>query len=194
MLEKRFMESIEYVELHNANFGAFSNTYALLIQSIGAELDAVLKEFCGFNPSDRKYIADYARIILTDSPEIKTIKIHLQEYNIEIQPFQSWDVEQPAKSLQWWSAFTDIKHNRFDQMHHANQENTLNILGALYLVEMMYLKRITEGTEELDIFDEMSNLFTLKNWSFKAVPFNQCFAVLSDIFENDTIITKAFDV
>lgn len=45
MLEKRFIESIEYVELHKDNFNAFSNGYALLIQIIGAELDTVLKNF-----------------------------------------------------------------------------------------------------------------------------------------------------
>lgn len=49
MLEKRFVESIEFVELHEDNFDAFSNGYALLIQAIGAELDTVFKEFCGFN-------------------------------------------------------------------------------------------------------------------------------------------------
>ena len=35
MLEKRFVESIEFVELHEDNFDAFSNGYALLIQAIG---------------------------------------------------------------------------------------------------------------------------------------------------------------
>ena len=43
MLEKRFVESIEFVELHEDNFDAFSNGYALLIQAIGAELDTVFK-------------------------------------------------------------------------------------------------------------------------------------------------------
>ena len=32
MLEKRFVESIEFVELHEDNFDAFSNGYASLIQ------------------------------------------------------------------------------------------------------------------------------------------------------------------
>ena len=48
MLEKRFVESIEFVELHEDNFDAFSNGYALLIQAIGAELDTVFKEFCNY--------------------------------------------------------------------------------------------------------------------------------------------------
>ena len=46
MLEKRFVESIEFVELHEDNFDAFSNGYALLIQAIEAELDTVFKELC----------------------------------------------------------------------------------------------------------------------------------------------------
>ena len=32
MLEKRFIESIEYVELHKDNFDAFSNGYSLLFK------------------------------------------------------------------------------------------------------------------------------------------------------------------
>lgn len=71
MLEKRFVESIEFVELHEDNFDAFSNGYALLIQAIGAELDTVFKEFCGFNTTDRKTVADYAQYILTNTPDIK---------------------------------------------------------------------------------------------------------------------------
>jgi len=46
MLEKHFIESIEFVELHEDNFDAFSNRYALLIQAIEAELDTVFKELC----------------------------------------------------------------------------------------------------------------------------------------------------
>ena len=123
MLEKRFVESIEFVELHEDNFDAFSNGYALLIQAIGAELDTVFKEFCGFNTTDRKTVADYAQYILTNTPDIKNQKISVQEYDIEIQPFMNWDITQPAQSLQWWGAFTDVKHNRYEQLKQAKQEN-----------------------------------------------------------------------
>ena len=99
MLEKRFVESIEFVELHEDNFDAFSNGYALLIQAIGAELDTVFKEFCGFNTTDRKTVADYAQYILTNTPDIKNQKISVQEYDIEIQPFMNWDITQPAPRI-----------------------------------------------------------------------------------------------
>lgn len=195
MLEKRFIDSIEFVELHKDNFNSFSNGYALLIQAIGAELDTVFKEFCGFNTSDRKTIADYAQYILSSTPNITDIKIEVQEYNVKIQPFVNWNVNQPAQSLQWWGAFTDIKHNRFDQLQQANQENLLNILGALYLIEMMYLKTITNNTSELDVFDESSKLFTLRNWSSKAVPLSQSFLVLADMIEDENgVSNRKFDV
>jgi len=194
MLEKRFIESIEFAELHEDNFNTFSNGYALLIQVIGAELDTVFKEFCGFNTADRKNIADYAQYILNNTPDIKNQKINVQEYDIEIQPFMNWDINQPAKSLQWWEAFTDIKHDRYERLKQAKQKNVLNILGALYLIEMMYLKKITDGTDELDVFDEGSNLFALKNWTSKAIPLSQAFAVLGDMIadENNTV-SKKFD-
>ena len=194
MLEKRFVDSIEFVELHKDNFSAFSNGYALLIQTIGAELDTVFKEFCGFATTDRKTIADYAQQILTNSPDIKNQKISVRDYEIEIQPFMNWDISQPAQSLQWWGAFTDVKHNRYEQLKQAKQENVLNILGALYLLEMLYLKKITDGTDEFDVFDEQSKIFTLKNWTSKAIPLDQAFAVLSDMIEDGNNATnRMFD-
>lgn len=186
MLEKRFIESIEYVELHKDNYNAFSNGYALLIQAIGAELDTVFKEFCNFSTSDRKSIANYAQFILNNNPDIINTKIILQEYDIEIQPFQNWNTTQPGQALKWWTAFTDIKHNRYDRLHQARQENALNILGALYLIEMMYLKEITKHTDEADVFDESSSLFTLKNWTSKVVPRGQEFEVLTKLLEDQS--------
>lgn len=178
MLEKHFVESIEYVELHEDNFNTFSNGYALLIQAIGAELDAVFKEYCGFNTDDRETIADYAQYLLSNEPHIVNQIISVQEYDVEIQPFKNWDVNHPAQSLQWWKAFADIKHNRYNQLKQAKLENVLNILGALCLIEMMYLKKITNGTNELDIFNESSKLFTLKNWTTKGVTLNNAIAII----------------
>lgn len=126
---------------------------------------------------------------------IKNQKISVQEYDIEIQPFMNWNINQPGQSLQWWEAFTDVKHDRYEQLKQAKQENVLNILGALYLIEMLYLKKITAGTDELDVFDEPSNLFTLKNWTSKAVPLSKAFAVLGEMFENDNeSVNRTFDV
>lgn len=169
MLENRFLISADYVELECDNFDTFSNEYALLLQSIGSELDTFFKIFCGFNPTDRKSINDYANEILQTSPEIVNYIIKLISYDIEIQPYKLWNTAQPAKSLSWWEAFTDLKHNRYNNRKKATLEHVINCLGALFLVEMMHLKRITSGTSEFDVFDYPSKLFQIQNWTSKAI-------------------------
>ena len=47
MLENRFLISADYVELECDNFDTFSNEYALLLQSIGSELDTFLRYSVG---------------------------------------------------------------------------------------------------------------------------------------------------
>ena len=184
-LESLFMESIEYVELHPSNFSAFSNRYALLIQAIGAELDSLFKFFCGFDLSARKSISDYAGQILQNNPNIVNQKIKLRQFGFEIQPFQGWDATHAAQSLSWWSAFTNIKHNRSADIHESSQQNTVNILGALYLLEMLCLRKISEATHEPDVYDIRSNLFTLENWTTTPETIDDAFMLLADIIESD---------
>ena len=44
------------------------------------------------------------------------------------------------------------------------------------------------------MFDESSNLFTLKNWTTKSIPLERAFDVLADMFERDDGTTGlAFD-
>lgn len=164
MLEKTFLESIEYVELSENNFNTFSNRYIMMIQSIGAELDMMFKEFCGFtaNQGSMKYYADY---ILENNPDIINQKIRIRDYDIELQPFKNWDVDN-KNSLQWWTAFTSIKHNRYDQLKQATQKNVLDILGALYLMEMYCLKEIKKDNSGLDLYSE---LFFLIDWDYDSI-------------------------
>ena len=162
MLEKRFVESIEFVELHEDNFDAFSNGYALLIQAIGAELDTVFKEFCGFNTTDRKTVADYAQYILTNTPDIKNQKISVQEYDIEIQPFMNWDITQPAQSLPSFSGVVSCFNNvgpGLDSIGPADNYSIFSIFSKIVLIIDMLAGR-------LEIFPIMI-LFSGATWSIK---------------------------
>lgn len=184
-LESQFMESIEYVELHPSNFSAFSNRYALLIQAIGAELDSLFKFFCGFDLSGRKNIADYAGQILQNNPNIVNQKIKLRQFGFEIQPFEGWNTTRAAQSLSWWITFTNIKHNRSAHIQEASQQNTLNILGALYLLEMLCLRKISETTHEPDVYDIRSKLFMLENWTATPETIDDAFMLLGDIIDSE---------
>lgn len=149
------------------------------MQSIGAELDSVFKEFCGFNVNDRKNIKDYAAKILSDdNSDIRNRVVKVPIADIKLQPFKEWNKVNPGQSLDWWVAFTSIKHNRYGNRKKANFKNTLSILGALFLLENLWLKRITEQLSGYkhemiqltvpDIFDNQSKLFE-RDWTSKCI-------------------------
>lgn len=65
VLEEKFKNTLNYIELDWQNAGTFSNEYALLLQSIGAELDNFFKVYCGFAAEDRKNMNDYCTFIVS---------------------------------------------------------------------------------------------------------------------------------
>ena len=183
LLEKRFIDTLDYITLAEENYPCFSNEYALLIQAVGSELDSVFKTYCGYDSSQKKNIADYATYILSHYSRITTQTIRIPEYRIEIAPFKNWNGTRPKQSLVWWNAFDNIKHSRQDHRKDANQKNVLDILGALFLLERKMLQEIVvgDGTEEVkepDHPDRKSNLFSLANtgWVTKmwVVPIDGC--------------------
>lgn len=88
ILEDKFRNTLNYVELDERNSTSFSNEYALLLQSIGAELDNFFKVYCDFSAQDRKTINDYCSFILSDYPDIVNQKVLIPEMDIELQPYQ----------------------------------------------------------------------------------------------------------
>lgn len=205
LLEKRFIETIDYTELNQTNYKTFSNNYALLMQAIGAEMDTMFKIYCGFNNDDRKTIADYVKAIddeeqnqkpqhAIDHP-FRDQEVQVSGYDITLQPFKDWNSSKPKQSLVWWDAFDCLKHNRYESRDKANQKNALDMLCALFLLEMKMLKKITEGTDEWDIFDNGSDLFSLKSWSSKVIPLNNAFGVLSNMmWEGENYSPEPVDV
>lgn len=149
---KRFIDTLSYIEMNYKNFSSFSDNYALLIQSIGAELDAAFKIYCNYKTSERRNIQDYINAIeyeesnavqkYTVNHRFRNQKIIALAYNVHIQPFRGWNIQSPVQSLKWWRAFNKLKYNRFENRKLVNQGNAVNILGALYFLEMKMLKRL----------------------------------------------------
>lgn len=182
-LENKLIATSSYVEIHRDNFAAFSNEYALLLQSTGAELDNFFKVFCGYNLTDRKSINDYAGHILSSYPDVVNQIITISDRGIDLQPFAGWNTSTPAQSLNWWISFDEVKHNRAGNIKKANQENVLNMMAALFLLEMKYLGSVAAQDAsgqltEPDVPDDQSILFDLKGWNFRYVPLGSAFAVV----------------
>lgn len=158
----------------------------MLLQAIGAELDNVFKVYCEFNPVDRKNITDYASFILSDYPGIISQVVKVVDRDIDLKPFENWNVGQAAQSLPWWQAFDDIKHNRYGNIQEANQGNVLRMLAALFLLEMKCFKKYASLDEtgrptEQDGPSEDSQIFLLDNWQRRYVPLMRGFAVLDEV-------------
>lgn len=182
LLEEKVIQTSSFVEVHKDNFNTFSHEFAQLLQSIGAELDNFFKVYCGFDLNSIKNITEYTVSILSSYPDIKLQKIKIIGTDIELQPFEHWDVNKPKQSLFWWRAFDNIKHNRSGNFSDANQKNVLNILAALYLLEMKMFKNVATINDgqitEPDLPDEGSRLFSLVNWSFRYIPMGEGFAMI----------------
>lgn len=174
MLEDKFLATANYVEIDPVNFRSFSNEYSLLLQSIGAELDNFFKVYCGYTLTDRKNIVDYAGFVLSDFPTITLEKIKVLGTEIYVAPFAGWNTAMPAQSLYWWMAFDHIKHNRIGNFSEANQENVLNMLAALFLLEVKMFTKATKddpanGLADVDIPSEDSKVFSLPLWNFRCI-------------------------
>jgi hypothetical protein len=169
-LENDLIRSFEYVELADNNLGTYSIYYARLIQSIGSELDGFFKEYCGVADKDKANINVYYSKIMGSGGKYTGIvsqRIGVDGYGKDITPFDEWNLDNTKHRLTWWDAYNGIKHNRIDNMCKANLQNTLNILGALFLLEMKMLSEITAKTDECDIPNTESKLFTLREWNFR---------------------------
>jgi hypothetical protein len=165
-MEKKVLHALDYVELSESNFSTYSKEFASLIEMIGAELDCFFKIYCEFQPSSKKNISDYCNYILNDDSGTTSYKIIVRSKQISFIPFEKWDKDQAGKSLSWWIAYNNLKHSRVLNFKDASLENCLNILAALFLLEMQYLRRIV-GNEDMDMPDKESELFYIYQWNPK---------------------------
>ena len=184
MLENKFLNILNYVELTADNYNTYSNEFAAFLQIVGAELDVFFKRYCGYNLDDtRKNVAQYADSILTSYPDIRNQEISIIEKDMVIKPFEGWDKSRAKQSLFWWEAFDNVKHNRVDKFSDASLKNCLYSLSALFLLEMKYLSNITNNKKEADIPVGESKLFNLIGWKFRYLSMEGAFAVMCDEIE-----------
>lgn len=77
----------------------------------------------------------------------------------KIKPFDNWG----SGSLDWWSAFTKLKHNRLANIKEASLKRTIHALGATYII--LSLKNETEFKQG-DVTIELYEIFLPLYWQF----------------------------
>lgn len=168
-LERELIGISSYVALRNENWKTCSNKIISLLLNIGAEFDFLCKIVCGFNVSERKNISDYANVLLNEIRNLQQVKIEILDTDIVIYPFKNWDI-QHAKDLFWWEAYNSVKHDRVDNFDKGNLENLINALGALYYLEMYYIKKLADLQNIPNVIDlpvSRSKVFKIVGWVTK---------------------------
>ena len=129
-IEAKFMNVSSFVYFDKDNFNVYSYEFVSLLQNIGAEIDVLFKQICGY-PGDRsKNMSNYKSDILSSYPRIKEEKVNVSYFDIQLQPF-----EELEKAMKWWKSYNMIKHDRLSNISEANLENVLYALAALFLLE-----------------------------------------------------------
>lgn len=169
VLENRFINVVNYVALNSDNYNTYSFEFVNLILLIGSELDVTMKYLSGISEGDRASIQNYADKILVEYPEILTREIKIQGMADTCKPFEGWNVDHPADSLVGWNAYNSVKHGRVSNLKEAKLINVLNLLACLYVIENYVLKDVAEENDDIDIPDQDSKLFVLKDWKRKYI-------------------------
>lgn len=169
VLENRFINAVNYVALNSDNYNTYYFEFVNLILLIGSELDVVMKYLSGIPEGTRANIQNYAGDILATYPEIVTREVKIQGMADTCKPFEGWNVAHPADSLVGWNAYNSVKHGRVSNLQEARLKNVLNLLCCLYIIENYILKNVAEENDDMDIPDQDSKLFVLKDWKRKYI-------------------------
>lgn len=144
------LQSIEsYIYFNESHFEVYSIQLASVLFSASSECDSMLRllyaEF-GNEQKEKTYINDYYKIVKKYTPLINT-KVRIPKYNLEFKPFLNWTSEtmQPL----WWRSYNTVKHDRPNGFQNATLKNAINAVGALHILNILYLIKVELG----DVFD-----------------------------------------
>jgi hypothetical protein len=153
-IERDFIKTIDFVEIHPQNENTYSNEYAKLLLLIGSEVDVVAKMLCEQAAPGRlrRNIIDYKNALTKTFAGFYEVEIDAPRYELKIEPWESWAMP-GAVSPSWWQAYNSVKHNRSTAFSLASQKNTLHALCGL-LAMLLYLYR-SEGN--LQPYPELLN-------------------------------------
>lgn len=146
-LTTRFVEPEGQELVHSLEF-----TKILLLACTEIETAAKLVAFCK-GEKEPGNIAQYKALILSEYPGIVDAEVFARDKSFK--PFENWE----KSKLEWWEAYTDIKHSRVDNYEKGNYINATYALGALYLL-ILYLDKTTGS----NIYSDYSS-FIRSNYS-----------------------------
>ncbi len=127
ILIQKFQDILLYVEPSPEGLKTYSHKIRELLILACAELECSFKAYkLGHN----KGMNDYIKIL--SSVDLAKHKLSLIGYTNPYKccPFEKWDKKEPTKSLPWYDAYNQAKHNKDSAFHLATLENCINAIAA----------------------------------------------------------------
>lgn len=145
LLELDLKKVFEYVEPCNKNLETYSQRlYELLLRAC-TEFEASAKAILCANSyqksPDAFTIKDYR--LINKATKISEYNVSLLPWSPEskvLQPFKNWE---NTHTLDWYSAYNNVKHNRFSKFHDASLENVINAIAGVYIIIYSQINYLT---------------------------------------------------
>lgn len=122
-----------YVEFKEDNFNSYSVEMARILLAAASEVDVVAKLLCkNVDPTSKAGNINQYRTKLTRAfPGMISMTVTIPRYALTLRPWDNWSQN---KSPDWWCDYNAVKHERNANFERANLKNTLNSVGALFVV------------------------------------------------------------
>ena len=149
---KMLEDTMQFIDHSNSN-NIKTNSYEFqkIIMLASMEFENISKQLCLLVNNKYKVddynIKDITRIITNNYPEIKTIKIKSDFY--ELTPLSNWKLDlngwgkEQVYGIDWWKKYNKIKHNAFRNYKEATLKNAMNALASLMVLEIVFVKAST---------------------------------------------------
>jgi hypothetical protein len=140
-LEKEFLNYLEYVPLTTQHYEVWSYPLVNLFNNIGSSVDSFFKNaiFCEslnniqgmeeIRSDDHQHNMKTYRDIFETRYKVSNTQIFELKNFYPIYPFKNWSNH---SSPDWWSRYTDIKHNRYQNKEKATLKMTVDALAGLF--------------------------------------------------------------
>lgn len=127
ILVEKLQELLLYVEPSEKGLKSYSHKTRELLFLACSDLECRLKRY-NFKKNER--MNDYVQIL--DYIDLSKYKLPLVGYSNPYKccPFENWNNKEASKSIPWYYAYNQIKHNIDANFHLATLENGINAIAA----------------------------------------------------------------
>lgn len=127
ILIQKLQEILLYIEPSPNGLKTYGHKIKELLILTCTEIE---NNFKFYNLGKNERTSDYIKIL--DFVDLSKYNISLIGYaeNFKCCPFKEWNKKEPTKSIQWYDAYTKLKHHSEESFHLATLENCLNAIAA----------------------------------------------------------------